>query len=79
MTDYVLRGRQYDSMSLRSARNGLYWRNGGIHWPAVIAQVVGMVAALMWLAAFAFPAYTGPISNHFPGLAGGDFSWAIGI
>jgi NCS1 family nucleobase:cation symporter-1 len=80
ITDYVLRGRQYDSLSLRSARDGLYWRNGGIHWPAVIAQVVGMVAALMWInAATAFPAYTGPISNHFPGLAGGDFSWAIGI
>jgi purine-cytosine permease-like protein len=80
ITDYLLRGRRYDSLSLRSARGGLYWRNGGIHWPAVIAQVVGMVAALMWLnAAFAFPAYTGPISNHFPGLAGGDFSWAIGI
>ena len=79
-TDYVLRGRRYDSLSLRSARDGLYWRNGGIHWPAIIAQVVGMVAALMWIsAAFAFPAYTGPISNHFPGLAGGDFSWAIGI
>src|SRR5487761_270661 len=80
ITDYVLRGRQYDSLSLRSARDGLYWRSGGIHWPAVIAQVVGMVAALMWInAATAFPAYTGPISNHFPGLAGGDFSWAIGI
>jgi nucleobase:cation symporter-1, NCS1 family len=80
ITDYVLRGRKYDSLSLRSARDGLYWRNGGIHWPAVIAQVVGMVAALMWInAATAFPAYTGPISNHFPGLAGGDFSWAIGI
>ena len=26
-----------------------------------------------------YPSYTGPISNHFPGLAGGDFSWAIGI
>ena len=39
-----------------------------------------MVAALMWInAAFAKPSYTGPISNHFPGLAGGDFSWAIGI
>ena len=25
------------------------------------------------------PPYTGPISNHFPGLVGGDFSWAIGI
>jgi nucleobase:cation symporter-1, NCS1 family len=80
ITDYVLRGRKYDSLSLRSARDGLYWRNGGIHWPAVIAQVVGMVAALMWInAATAFPAYTGPISNHFPGLTGGDFSWAIGI
>jgi purine-cytosine permease-like protein len=80
ITDYVLRGRQYDSLSLRSSRDGLYWRKGGVHWPGVIAQVAGMVAALMWInAAFAFPAYTGPISNHFPGLAGGDFSWAIGI
>jgi nucleobase:cation symporter-1, NCS1 family len=80
ITDYLLRGRQYDSLSLRSSRDGLYWRNGGIHWPAVIAQVVGMVAALMWInASFAKPPYTGPISNHFPGLAGGDFSWAIGI
>jgi nucleobase:cation symporter-1, NCS1 family len=80
ITDYLLRRREYDALSLRSARDGLYWRNGGIHWPAVIAQVLGMVAALMWInAAFAVPAYTGPISNHFPGLAGGDFSWAIGI
>ncbi|MBV9093852.1 MAG: cytosine permease [Streptosporangiaceae bacterium] len=80
MTDWLLRGRRYDPLSLRSARDGLYWRNGGIHWPAVIAQLVGMVAALMWInAATAFPAYTGPISNDFPGLAGGDFSWAIGM
>ena len=80
MTDYLLRGREYDALSLRSERGGLYWRNGGIHWPAIIAQVLGMVAALMWIDAdFAFPSYVGPISNHFPGLAGGDFSWAIGI
>jgi hypothetical protein len=39
-----------------------------------------MVAALMWInAAFGFPSYTGPISNHFPGLHGGDFSLALGI
>jgi len=39
-----------------------------------------MVAALMWInAAFDFPSYTGPISNHFAGLHGGDFSWALGI
>ncbi len=80
LTDWLLRGRKYHSLSLRSSRDGLYWRNGGIHWPAVIAQIAGMVAALMWInAATAYPAYTGPISNHFPGLQGGDFSWAIGI
>jgi nucleobase:cation symporter-1, NCS1 family len=80
ITDYLLRRRDYHSLSLRSARDGIYWRNGGIHWPAVIAQVVGMVAALMWInAGTAYPAYIGPISNHFPGLHGGDFSWAIGI
>ena len=34
----------------------------------------------MWInAAFDVPSYTGPISNHFPGLHGGDFSWALGI
>jgi nucleobase:cation symporter-1, NCS1 family len=80
MTDWLLRGRRYHSLSLRSARDGVYWRNGGIHWPAVIAQVVGMVAALMWINASGdFPSYTGPISNHFPGLVGGDFSWVLGI
>src|SRR5579864_2738485 len=80
ITDYLLRGRQYNSLSLRSARDGIYWRNGGIHWPAVFAQAVGMVAALFWInAGTAFPSYVGPISNHFPGLHGGDFSWAIGI
>src|SRR5579859_3723942 len=80
MTDYLLRRREYHSLSLRSARDGIYWRSGGIHWPAIIAQLVGMFAALEWLnAAFAVPSFTGYISDHFPGLAGGDFSWAIGI
>jgi nucleobase:cation symporter-1, NCS1 family len=80
MTDYLLRRRQYHPPSLAAPRGGLYWRHGGIHWPAVIAQVVGMVATLMWInASTAYPAYTGPISNHFPGLIGGDFSWALGI
>ncbi len=80
ITDYVLRRRRYDAASLAAERGGLYWRNGGVHWPAIIALAAGMVAALMWInAAFDVPSYTGPISNHFPGLAGGDFSWALGI
>jgi purine-cytosine permease-like protein len=80
MVDYLLRRGRYDAPSLAAERGGLYWRNGGIHWPGVIAQALGMVAALMWInAAFAVPAYVGPISKHFPGLQGSDFSWAIGI
>src|SRR5579862_3497917 len=49
MTDYLLRRRNYHSLSLRSARDGIYWRNGGVHWPAVIAQLLGMAAAMMWI------------------------------
>ena len=80
ITDYLLRHGSYHALSLRSACDGLYWRHDGVHWPAIIAQVLGMAAALMWLNAdFAKSAYTGPLSNHFPGLHGGDFSWAIGI
>jgi NCS1 family nucleobase:cation symporter-1 len=80
MVDYLLRRGRYDPLALATERGGLYWRNGGIHWPAIIAQALGMVAALMWInAEFDEPSYIGPISNHFPGLQGGDLSWAIGI
>ncbi len=80
ITDCLLRRGRYDSVSLRSPRDGLYWRNDGVHWPAIVAHVLGMVASPMWINAdFANPSYTGPLSNHFPGLHGGDFSWAIGI
>ncbi len=80
ITDYLLRRKRYDAESLAAERGGLYWRNGGVHWPAVIALAAGGVAALMWInAAYDVPSYIGPISNHFPGIAGSDFSWALGI
>jgi nucleobase:cation symporter-1, NCS1 family len=85
ITDYLLRRGRYDTASLAASgasgnNGGLYWRNGGIHWPAIIALAAGIVAALAWInAAFDVPSYTGPISNHFPGMAGSDFSWVMGI
>jgi NCS1 family nucleobase:cation symporter-1 len=82
LTDYLLRGREYDSLALQSSRDGVYWRGNGIHWPAIIAQLCGMGAAMLWLNAASAPSwlsYTGLLSYHFPGLAGGDFSWAMGI
>jgi len=80
ITDYLLRRRRYDAAGLVAERGGPYWRDGGIHWPGVIALVAGIVGAMLWInASYDYPAYTGPISNHFPGLAGSDFSWAMGL
>jgi NCS1 nucleoside transporter family len=80
ITDYLLRRKKYDTASLAAERGGLYWRNGGINWKAIIALAVGMVAAVMWInAAFDVPSYVGPISRHFPGASGSDLSWVMGI
>lgn len=80
LVDYLLRRGRYDPASLVAPRGGLYWRDGGVHWPALIAQGLGMLAALLWInAAFAVPAYVGPLSNVVPGLHGSDFSWLLGI
>jgi purine-cytosine permease-like protein len=80
IADWLLRRARYDREALAAPQGGLYWRNGGIHWPALIAQALGMLAALMWInAAFAVPAFVGPLSNLIPALAGSDFSWLLGI
>ena len=77
LVDYLLRRGRYDADSLAASRGGLYWRNGGVNWKALIAQALGMVAAMMWIdAAFYVPAFTGPLSKA---TGGADFSWAVGI
>ena len=77
MVDYLLRRGRYDPLSLAKERGGLYWRNGGFHWPAVIAQLLGMAAAMMWTDALYYvPSYVGPISSR---TSGSDLSWLIGI
>jgi NCS1 family nucleobase:cation symporter-1 len=75
--DYLLRRGRYDADSLAAAGKGLYWRNGGVNWKALVAQALGMVAAMMWIdAAFYVPAFVGPIAKA---TGGADFSWALGI
>jgi cytosine/uracil/thiamine/allantoin permease len=34
---------------LLDVRGGRYFRRGGVHWPAIIAQAAGMAAAALWL------------------------------
>jgi purine-cytosine permease-like protein len=77
LVDCWLRQNRYDSMSLLNETGGLYYRNGGFHWPALAAQVLGMVTAALWLNA-ATP-YVGPLASRIGGDFGSDFSVFIGL
>lgn len=77
LVDYLLRRGRYHAPSLVTRRGGVYWRNGGVNWRALVALVVGGAAALMWTDALYYnPSYIGPISHR---TNGSDFSWLIGI
>jgi purine-cytosine permease-like protein len=78
LVDCVLRRNRYDHDALLSDSGGRYFRNGGIHWPAVIAQLTGGVAAYLWLNASSggVLASVGPLSSRADG---SDFSVFIGL
>jgi NCS1 family nucleobase:cation symporter-1 len=73
LIDFFLRRGRYDSGALMQTAKGLYYRNGGVHWPGVISQLVGMCAAASWLNAY--PAWIAPLSTH---TGGADFSVFMG-
>ena len=73
LTDYVLRRGHYDSRALLDTRAGLYFRNDGVHWAGIVAQLIGMVAAASWLNAY--PAWLSPLTNA---TGGADFSVFMG-
>jgi nucleobase:cation symporter-1, NCS1 family len=74
LVDYWLRGGRYDPQALQNERGGRYFRQGGVHWPALIAQAVGMVAAALWLNAYS--PYVSPLSSR---VDGSDFSVFMGL
>ena len=77
LVDYLMRRGRYDVTSLAAKRGGIYWRNGGFNWKALVSLAVGMFAAMMWINALYYvPSYTGPLSN---GTHGADFSWLFGM
>ncbi len=77
LIDSWLRRNRYDQAALLDERGGRYFRRGGIHWPAIIAQVIGMVAAALWLNAYS--PYVGPLASRVGGSFGSDFSVFIGL
>jgi NCS1 family nucleobase:cation symporter-1 len=77
LVDWGLRKWRYVASELqRTDRGSLYWSSGGVHWPAIIAQVVGMVASMAALSpTFSVPHWMNPIAFH----SGADFSVFTGI
>ncbi len=74
MADYFMRRRRYDREALADPAGR------GVRWVALIAQGLGMIAALLWInASFAVPSFVGPLSNAIPSLKGSDFSWLTGM
>ncbi|HEY2081120.1 MAG TPA: cytosine permease [Streptosporangiaceae bacterium] len=77
LVDSWLRRNRYDHHGLLNERGGRYFRNGGVHWPAIIAQVLGMVCAAFWVNAY--PPYVAYFASRNGGPFGSDFSVFIGL
>lgn len=60
LVDGALRHGRYDLRSLFSSDGGIYRRRSGTNWHAVVAQLVGMIAALSWINTSVF---IGPLSR----------------
>jgi purine-cytosine permease-like protein len=79
LVDSYLRRNRYDGSALLDEGSGSrYFRNGGVHWPAIIAQLAGGAAAYLWLNASSGGALAsvGPLSSR---ANGSDFSVFIGL
>ena len=77
LVDSLLRRNRYDHAALLDERASRYFRNGGVHWPAIIAQLLGMVVAALWLNAYS--PYVGPLASRNGGPLGSDFSVFLGL
>jgi len=74
LVDWVLRRYRYDAASLqRTDSGGLYFRQGGVHWPAIVAQALGSLASVF---AISQTFYVGPIAKAADGA---DFSVFAGV
>ncbi len=76
LVDWGMRKWRYVPGELqRTDRGGLYWGKGGVHWPAIVAQVAGSTASVL---ALDQSFYAGPIARAAGG-GGADFSVFTGI
>jgi nucleobase:cation symporter-1, NCS1 family len=83
LVDWVLRRSMYVPSELqKTGRDSLYWRSGGFFWPALVAQAVGMFAAISGLSAtFHLPEWLNEVTSHTRDSYGygADFSVFMGM
>jgi NCS1 family nucleobase:cation symporter-1 len=87
LVDWMMRRYRYVPAELQKTGSGsLYWRNGGFFWPALIAQLVGMFAAIEALYVdpafyFRIPRWLNEVTDHTQDAFhyGGDFSVFLGF
>jgi nucleobase:cation symporter-1, NCS1 family len=83
LADWALRRYRYVPSELqKTGRDSLYYRNGGFFWPALVAQLVGMFAAISGLSAtFHLPVFLNLVTYHTRDSFGfgGDVSIFLGM
>jgi len=83
LVDWALRRYRYVPSELqKTGKDGLYYRSGGYYWPAMIAQFLGMVAALAGLnPTFNVPNWLISVSwlTGSDGFTRADFSIYMGV
>jgi NCS1 family nucleobase:cation symporter-1 len=83
LVDWVLRRYRYVPSELqKTGRDSLYWRKGGVFWPALMAQVIGMYAAISALSVtFHLPNWLNPVTYNTRDSYGygADFSVFFGM
>ena len=83
LIDWFLRRRRYVPAELqKTGRDSMYYRTAGIYWPAIIAQVLGMFAAIEGISAtFHLPRWLNQVTDHTrdAGGYGADFSIVLGM
>ncbi|MGH8979416.1 MAG: cytosine permease, partial [Acidimicrobiales bacterium] len=83
LVDWALRRFKYLPQHLqRTGRDSFYYRRGGFFWPAVVAQLVGMFAAISALSAtFPLPTWLNEVTYATRDSYGygGDFSIYLGM
>jgi NCS1 family nucleobase:cation symporter-1 len=86
LVDWAMRRGNYDPLHLtRTDRTSRYWYRGGVHWPAIVAQVLGSLAAVLSLnSSFSYAGWLSRLTSHGscpigPEHCGADFSVFSGL